>query len=270
MPAEEYERDFTAPGTLQEFRDLLARCSAPIVLSLTGGQSTLERDTLYEQAGLYIALHCSLLIALWDGYDGDADGNPMKVGGTTAIVHFRRENALQEGRPLPAFCRRDASILDAPGLGPLLHIPVQRAGDARAPNATPFADIGGSLEQLKMHLDVYNGDAERLGALWAKEIAKSAAELLPDADAQKHPDLADLRRRFATTDVLAVAFRNRVHRMTAWPVAPWPRRAAPATDARSSKRSVARHLPRTATGTSPTACAASRRRAAAELLQFHA
>ncbi len=213
MPVAEYEKDFTDPRSLQEFRDLLARCSPPIVLGLSGG---VDRDTLYEQAGLYIALHCSLLIALWNGHDTDVAGNPAKVGGTAAIVSFRRTNALQEARPLPAFCRRDASVLDAPGLGPLLHIAVKRVSDPRAPLETPSTDSRSALEELKTHLDVYNGEVQRLETSLPDALATSASYLLPNADIDKHSELIDLRQRFAAADALAIGFRDDVQKTLPW------------------------------------------------------
>lgn len=230
MAQEDYEQDFRAGGALQEFRDLLARASAAIVLGPAPGQPTPppgpDRDALHVQAGLYVALHSNLLIALWDGHDTNAAGKSTLTSGTAAIVHFRHEGSLPNGNPLPPFCRGDASVLDAPELGPLLHIPVPREGDTRAPNVTPFARNAatpgkaeaiprrrGSIEEIKAHLDVFNSDVDRLGASRADKIAQSAEYLLPEADAAKHPELAALRARFATADILAIAFRDRVQQM---------------------------------------------------------
>lgn len=46
-----------------------------------------ERDLLYERAGVFIAAHCHLLLALWDGKYNQA------VGGTAHIVDFHQRGA---------------------------------------------------------------------------------------------------------------------------------------------------------------------------------
>ncbi len=79
--ADDYERDFgdRAPA----FRALLARIPAERVFALPSprfASDVGERDAHYAQAGDYIAAHCDVLLALWDGV---ANALP---GGTASVV----------------------------------------------------------------------------------------------------------------------------------------------------------------------------------------
>src|SRR5262249_16116288 len=74
-----------------------------------------------------IVRHCNVLIALWNGDESNA-----AVGGTTEVVRFKRE-----GIPLDVTESAQAS-LDAPEIGPVIHIVTPRAkpGD-RATRVAP-------------------------------------------------------------------------------------------------------------------------------------
>ena len=105
MAQPEYERDFTTPESLGEFRRLLAKAGSqwevsddsPKQASLSDSQ---VRARKYAAVGEFIARKSHVLILLWDGRDN------QKVGGT-AWVKKRREHwikvATQKGTAPGAF-----------------------------------------------------------------------------------------------------------------------------------------------------------------------
>src|SRR3989339_979225 len=74
MPKEEYEKDFDTAKSKREFADLLEKAEDVFELPFIEG-NTLEmvqrckesRNNQYALAGIYIAAHSQILIALWDG-----------------------------------------------------------------------------------------------------------------------------------------------------------------------------------------------------------
>lgn len=136
MPVEVYERTF--PGTVEDFRGLLAQASMnftlPMVVENTG--RSLEepgaRDLQYEAVGQYIARHCQVLIALWDGEE------THKVGGTSQIVRYKLqglerlvsyENSKNGGPRYESYGR---SLLSPEECGPVVHVRTPREGSAAA------------------------------------------------------------------------------------------------------------------------------------------
>jgi len=72
MPLDEYLRDIRSPG---RFEDLLAQAAGTIALPRAP-----TRDQAYAALGRYIAEHCDLLLAVWDGRPAQG------MGGTSEIV----------------------------------------------------------------------------------------------------------------------------------------------------------------------------------------
>jgi hypothetical protein len=103
LPADEYRRDFELrPAALKKFDALIRH---PLVQTLfvgyENGSSPDEvrsfgekRNLQYRRAGAFIARHCDVLIALWDGQPGTG------VGGTAEVVGFKLS-----GIPLDAVSR---------------------------------------------------------------------------------------------------------------------------------------------------------------------
>src|SRR5437763_186194 len=81
MAQAEYERDFTTPDSLDQFRRLLATAASAFEVS---SDENIVRADKYAAVGDYIARRSNVLILLWDGKDNS------KVGGT-AWVKKRRE-----------------------------------------------------------------------------------------------------------------------------------------------------------------------------------
>jgi hypothetical protein len=133
MPVEMYAQDFVAPGSRDDFEALLRHASvivlpqqeAPELLRVPGP----ERDRQYLLAGLFVANHCHVLLALWDGRDNGG------VGGTAQVVRYYL------GGPLPGARRATDNLrqmLAGDDDSLVLHLPARRMsqpsdGEAAAP-----------------------------------------------------------------------------------------------------------------------------------------
>jgi len=125
LPVDEYRRDFDpgiVPGNMSEFDELLERAMAVPVMPFGSGNSLEavrtdadQRRAQYRAAGKFIAKHCNVLIALWDG-----DDKSGAAGGTAEVVRFKREGfALSLSGSVRA-------SLDTSEIGPVIHVMTPR------------------------------------------------------------------------------------------------------------------------------------------------
>jgi hypothetical protein len=125
LPAAMYAQDFATAQSREQFQRLLGQAEA-VALPLPDGEGDIEalhvqgamRDRQYLLAGLYVASHCHVLFALWDGSD---EGG---LGGTAQIVRYYL------GGPLPGARRASDNLrqmLSGDDDSLVLHLPVQRA-----------------------------------------------------------------------------------------------------------------------------------------------
>jgi hypothetical protein len=125
LPAAMYAQDFPTAQSREQFQRLLGQAEA-VALPLPDGEGDIEalhvqgamRDRQYLLAGLYVASHCHVLFALWDGSD---EGG---LGGTAQIVRYYL------GGPLPGARRASDNLrqmLSGDDDSLVLHLPVQRA-----------------------------------------------------------------------------------------------------------------------------------------------
>src|SRR5947209_4846429 len=141
MPIDEYRRDFEPglkAGNAVEFEALLAQAIAAPEVPFTPGNSlatvradATKREEQYRAAGLFIAQHANVLIALWDG-----DGTAMRPGGTAEVVAFKRR-----GIPLDILGSARAS-LDASEIGPVIHVVTPRQRETSAAEAVSVRPWG--------------------------------------------------------------------------------------------------------------------------------
>ena len=124
MEPDEYIKDFAGPDSIAEFDELRARAARSFVVRGAGGRVA-PRPGCYEQVGAYSAMHCHVLLALWNGH------NPHKIGGTSEIVRFRLEGVPAE---YAGFGRR----LDPVDTGVVHHIVTPRMSDPSTLGGAPF------------------------------------------------------------------------------------------------------------------------------------
>jgi hypothetical protein len=179
MPIDEYRRDFEPglkAGNAAEFDALLAQAIAAPVVAFTPGNSLAavradasRREEQYRAAGLFIAQHANVLIALWDG-----DGSAMRAGGTAEVVAFKRR-----GIPLDILGSARAS-LDASEIGPVIHVVAPRQRETSATDAVSVRAWGhavirrclGTWPQRALHaIKVF------VGNVLGREIAERREQL---------------------------------------------------------------------------------------------
>ena len=130
LPRDLYVADF--PDAINEFDDLLAKASLAFSLPARPGSSVKDlsrhgepRDKQYQDASRYVATHCDILVAIWDGLD------PGKIGGTCDAIRLRLRAHVASERmhfsPLAEIAR------------PVLHVPVRRIRTDAV--AMPAADL---------------------------------------------------------------------------------------------------------------------------------
>lgn len=113
LAIEDYLEDFADDSSKQEFRRLLGFSRRPVQLRTrpirderhdAADQAELRREA-YRAAGQYVADHCDVLIAVWDGEQ--ARGR----GGTAEIVQY----ALEQGRPVIRVWKGAYDVLNREG-----------------------------------------------------------------------------------------------------------------------------------------------------------
>ena len=143
LPLALYRDDFEGDDSHRHFDTLLARAE---VVSILHGEHELDtlrsagpaRDRQYLQSGMFVANHCHVLFALWDG------GSEIGTGGTAQIVRFYL------GGPVPGARRATDNLrqmLAGDDDSLVLHLPVRRAnGNGRdLTSTTPtWCTTGGS------------------------------------------------------------------------------------------------------------------------------
>lgn len=203
LPIELYLHDFEDGPRRQEFLDLLASGEAlPLPLpDNTSWQSLREpgapRDLQYARCGLYVADHCHILVALWDGRAS------TRLGGTAQVVAYYLGAAMPGARDARMRIRQ---VLANDDDSLVFHVPAgrqQHDGDG-----------------------VVDGN----GPVWLTSCgARSGDERMPDGfrtiftrmqefarDLRKHPAAAPadanepvVQRLFRAADHLALHFQKR-------------------------------------------------------------
>jgi len=215
LPRALYEDDFADPAARAGFDALCARADV-VELPLHPDQPLHEvgspgtaRDRRYAQAGVYIASHCHILLAIWDGKPSH------RIGGTAQIVGYhlsgtlpghlsrrqRARHALGTGDERLLYhivCSRDAADgAPAAGLQPLQTL--WRSADTVV---AQDADKPAEFQRMFAHMAGFNADC-------AKYAAAIAASSTPAGDSRAGAD-ADVDRLFHAADWLAIHFQRRV------------------------------------------------------------
>lgn len=214
LPRELYVDDFTDPAVSANF-DALCRQAEIVQLPPMEGQSWLltstqgvARDRQYAKAGVYIASHCHILLAIWDGKDSGRLGGTAQIvryhlGGVTPGLIERRRNARHvlgggdESLLFHIVCSRNGvDGQAATGLLPLQSL--WRAVDS----ATGERNMPPEFQLMFAHMAEFNVDCHK----YAVPI-EAASRMQQDAqwDATSAID-----RLFQATDWLAIHFQKRV------------------------------------------------------------
>lgn len=209
LPRELYVEDFADPASHNRFDALCARAEV-MQLPLRGepsphdaGSPGAARDGQYARVGVYIASHCHILLAIWDGKPSH------RVGGTAQIVKYHLSGVMPGQQPrhrgarhvlgagderllYHIVCSRDAAD-GAPAAGLL---PLQTRWRSSDTATTPEAEF----RRMFAHMAEFNADCARYAA------TIDAAANPPDAPAAA----TDVDRLFHAADRLALHFQGRV------------------------------------------------------------
>ncbi len=214
LPKDMYVDDFVDPSVRASFDELSARAEIVRLPSLHGhsrmavGLKGLARDSQYAKAGVYIASHCHILLAIWDGKDADRLGGTSQIvkyhltGARPGLIERHREarHVLGEGDERLIYhivCSRDDDDGDvAPGLLPLQTL--WRSAEAAIP-----ADDGMPAEfrQMFSHMVEFNRDRSKY---------RSDMEAADDGHETSSATVAPVEDLFRAADWLALHFQRRV------------------------------------------------------------
>ena len=86
MPVNDYLREFDDDSAAERFHSLYTAADSVFVLS-TGAAETAPAER-YARLGIFLASHCHVLLAIWDGKDSD------KLGGTSQVVQFHHDDIM--------------------------------------------------------------------------------------------------------------------------------------------------------------------------------
>ena len=189
LEAGDYERDFDSE-TLPRFRAQLARADRVFVTPASESPPPEpDRDFFYRQAGIYVAGHCHVLLALWDG------GAPAPGGcGTAEAVDF----ALRE---------EWACSAPAHGGRIVIHLHAPRSQEDPTPPGTLRRLGDGEMSRLILaRTEEYN----RLAA----SLPPPTKRLLPE-DADADGVLRDVERRYQAADRLSLTYAEQYRRVLA-------------------------------------------------------
>ncbi len=147
MSVEEYRHDFEE-ADLVRFDAVLQKTKDIFVAPVTEEDSpTMTRDFLYRQAGIYVALHSHVLVALWDG-------SPAKPGGcgTSEVVDFMLNRS----------CGSRYSCFRATNDGAVIHIltPRNSIENKLAISVKLVENESGCLREVLHKVDAFNAEAE--------------------------------------------------------------------------------------------------------------
>lgn len=207
-----YREDFPDAATRDSFAELCQRgevLQMPLLPgnTLAGIASHGEaRDRQYAQAGVFIASHCHILLALWDGRESSL------LGGTAQVVRYALDGVM------PGWIERrrsERTVLNRVDESIVFHIACSRieADGAVLPPASPLApgqarwlsqdqqrdaDAGmqPEFERMFAHMREFDFDQGRYAGE-IRAVAGEAGESIID-------------RLFAAADGLAIHFQKRV------------------------------------------------------------
>ena len=219
MAESEYLQDFSSEQHIAKYESLKAQASDTYVLqiSLDGspGAENLTwspQERAYAQLGVFLAAHCHILLAIWDGKEND------KPGGTGHVVRFHHDDYLP-GFSLSTIAARRTLVDYESDL--VYHIVCSRDCSDGEPRHdlttldcfwfTKNADdprskkMPAQNDTIFQRSEEFSADAVR----FAPEIARERQSLLdPAADQELPPGIEVIDRLQSTADWLAVRYQR--------------------------------------------------------------
>jgi hypothetical protein len=144
LQVDDYSKDFSDSAK----KTFFAQCAAAthvFVVSPIEEYDSLTRHFSYRQAGIYIANHCHVLVALWDGTPAIAGGC-----GTAEVVDFKLNGN---------YVNKNASAFNPQEDGVVIHIDVTRSAGNITKTQIPvktIENVKGSLEKILALTDQFN------------------------------------------------------------------------------------------------------------------
>ena len=192
MAREEYEKVFSGEQLLH-FRTLCSAAEECFTAPETEeAPPSPDRDFAYRQAGIYIASHAHVLLALWDG----KESAPSHCG-TAETVRFALEGAYEPKNAIPLG-----------GSCPVWHVQTPRMGTEDAADAGMLRFLGdeAAFEEVLARTDEFN----KLSA----EEALPQNGLLP-AEREADECLDRTEALYAKADALSIRFAGQYRRLLA-------------------------------------------------------
>ncbi|KZC39753.1 MULTISPECIES: hypothetical protein [Rhodanobacter] len=212
LPPDMYVEDFSSAAVRASFHLLCNQAEIVLLPQLMGqprqaiGSPGVARDRQYAKAGVYIASHCHILLAIWDG---KVSG---RLGGTAQIVNYHLSGTM----PGLIDRRRDTPhVLGGGDESLLYHIVCSRDGVDGAPAAgllplqtlwrtadtvAAAGNLPADFQLMFARMVEFNGECDT----YADEIATSTRP------ADTVDATADVDGLFRAADWLALHFQRRV------------------------------------------------------------
>ncbi len=217
MPSDLYERDFDH-ASLRDYRSIVNGNSVltlPLVTGNTASNVTHPgpaRDMQYAQLGAFIAAHCHILLALWDGNE---DG---PSGGTAAIIRFHQDDfmpGLSIGEPRSRLDDTDdesdlvyhiVCSRDRPDGAPKAPLEVGETWWlSRAARAPRTSEMPTRYEIVLQRMSEFSRDAQRHAAA----IERAPNALLPGDGTEFDDSVRTIANLFGVVDWLAMHYQRR-------------------------------------------------------------
>jgi hypothetical protein len=204
LPVEVYLRDFHGDAQRAEFLDLLGMGEAlPLPLPEDIAPEALcepgpLRDLQYARCGLYVADHCHILVALWDGRASE------RLGGTAQVVAYYLGEAMPGARDARTRIRQvlandDDSLVFHVPTGRRQHAEAEASGGEGPVWLTSWGTCAGNARMPGGFPKIF----ERLQS-FSRDLRKYPAPSTANAD----PWI--VQRLFREADRLALHFQRRV------------------------------------------------------------
>ncbi len=221
MDVQTYRTDFKHQSSKREFEQCLKLAAETIELLPAHGVSAEEiehqgpnRDAQYAQLGVFLAAHCHILLAIWDGKTSD------HMGGTADVVHFHHDNAMP-GYTDSVFATQQMLIDDESDL--VYHIVCSRDRDEGQPAAglnpletwwfSKDVDEPRSNTMPVQHKTIFARSAEfsRDSIRYQDLIQTAAYPLITANDRASLPEQVEaINTTFCAADVLAMHYQRKV------------------------------------------------------------